>query len=102
MPNTNTARPEYATYCAEIGTTVEAEQTALLSIGREFLPPVALAVLDGAEPTDDFWSWCRSQTEAAQDEHDAEIRAGYEGTEDTADALEEIAAERRASLLVVP
>ena len=66
---------EYATY---IGSDALAEEQAILSIGREHLPECARAVLDGGEPTEDYWDWLRSQTEEAQAEHDRENAAGYE------------------------
>ncbi len=39
---------------------LDAEQT-ILSIGREFLPPSALAVLDGAEATPEYWDFLAEQ-----------------------------------------
>lgn len=33
----------------------------VLGIGREFLPPAALAVLDGAEPTEAYWHFLIAQ-----------------------------------------
>ena len=54
------------------------EEQAILSIDREFLPPCALVVLDGGEPTEDYWAFLISQTEQAQAEHDREVAAGHE------------------------
>ncbi len=79
---TETAFATFNDYCAEIGTTVEAEKNALLSIGRDLLPECARAVLDGGEPTADYWDWCLSQTEKAQQEHEAETASGHEWHDD--------------------
>lgn len=38
-------------------------ESAVLSIGREFLPSCALAVLDGAEATEEYWAFLASQIE---------------------------------------
>lgn len=57
-------------------TSVGNRQTALelesqyLSIGRKFLPPCALVVLDGGEATSEYWEWLISQqAKAARDTH---------------------------------
>lgn len=34
-----------------------------LSIGRSLLPDCVIAVLDGAEPTEEYWSWLIEQVE---------------------------------------
>ena len=39
---------------------VEAENAAL-SIGRDLLPAEAIAVLDGEEPTEAYWTWLAGQ-----------------------------------------
>lgn len=72
------ARRDYRDAARAVGTTPEAEETAILSVGREFLPAHARAVLDGAEETVEYYEWLQSQTEHAQREHDAEIAAGHE------------------------
>lgn len=36
-------------------------QNQVLSIGREYLPPCALAVLDGQDGTDEYWTWLAGQ-----------------------------------------
>lgn len=36
-------------------------ESSVLSIGREFLPACALAVLDGAEATEEYWKFLASQ-----------------------------------------
>ena len=73
-------RTRYAEVCEAFGTDVLAEEQAILSVGREFLPAEALAVLDGGEPTAEYWGWLAEQTRAAQREHDADVAAGYEST----------------------
>ncbi len=72
-------REDYEAVCEHCGTTIEAETGALLSIGRTQLPPEALAVLDGAQPTSDYWYWCAGQTVEAQDECDREAGAREDG-----------------------
>ena len=76
--NPNTARLEFFALADAVGSDPIAEETAILSIGREFLPPCAIAVLDGGEPTTEYWAFLQSETERAQREHDAEIKAGHE------------------------
>jgi hypothetical protein len=50
------------------GTDAIAFENQALSIGREFLPPCALAVLDGAEGTSEYWDWlCEQETDAAEE-----------------------------------
>lgn len=39
-----------------------------LSIGREFLPSHAVAVLDGAEGTPDYWAWLVNSLDDAENE----------------------------------
>lgn len=75
---TNTARAEYAAYCTEIGSDIVAEEHAILSVGREFLPAHVLAVRDGAEPDEAYWSWLHEQTRNAQEEQEREVAAGHE------------------------
>lgn len=69
---------EYAALCESIGTTAMVEETAILSIGRDLLPACAVVVLDGGEPTEEYWDFLAAQTQRAQDEHDAEYAAGRE------------------------
>ena len=68
-------RAAFFALCEECGTDRVAEETAILSVDRKFLPPEALAVVDGGEPTLAYWEFLASQTAQAQAEHDAE-RAG--------------------------
>ena len=82
--NTNTARLEFVAKAEEVGSYAEAEETAILSVGREFLPACAIAVLDGGEPTAEYWAFLQSETEKAQSEHDAE----YQGRRSLSEALE--------------
>jgi len=73
------ARAEYAALCESLGTDQVAEENALLSIGREHLPPCAIAVLEDRDAaTVEYYDWLTSETQAAQDAHDAEVAAGHE------------------------
>jgi hypothetical protein len=65
--------------CKAAGTDPIVEENAILSIGREFLPACAIAVLDKTgETSGEYWAWLTKQTEAAQAEHDREYAAGHE------------------------
>lgn len=44
---------------------VETENT-LLAIGRDFLPPCAVAVREGEEPTEEYWAWLLSQLPSSE------------------------------------
>ena len=70
-------RQEWLDLVAACGSDPVTEEQAILSVGREFLPACALAVLDGNEPTDDYWLFLFAQTEQAQDEHDRDYAAGH-------------------------
>jgi hypothetical protein len=72
------SRQTFVDLVRSIGSDPIAEEQAILSIAREFLPACALAVIDGAEPTEDYWAFLISQTEQAQEEHDREYQAGHE------------------------
>ena len=37
------------------------EENMILSVGREFLPPFAIAVLDGGVATDEYCLWLENQ-----------------------------------------
>lgn len=76
-------RKQYDAICRSYGTSAADEESAILSIGREFLPPCAIAVLDGGEPTAEYWQWMMGQTQTAQDEHDAEYRGHATVTAET-------------------
>lgn len=41
-------------------------ESAVLSIGREFLPACALAVLGGEGATEEYWEFLASQVEASE------------------------------------
>ena len=43
---------------------------ATLNSGREFLPACAVTVLDGGEPTPEYWAWICGQVD--EEENDAE------------------------------
>ena len=73
------AAREFGELCSSLGTTAVAEESAILSIGREFLPACAIAVLDKSGPaTVEYYEWLTEQTQDAQDAHDAEHAAGHE------------------------
>lgn len=38
-------------------------ENQVLSAGRHFLPPCAVAVLDGGEPSDEYWQFLAEQFE---------------------------------------
>jgi hypothetical protein len=71
------ARLAYVALCEAIGSDSVTEETAILSAGREFLPPCALAVLDDrAAVSVEYYAFLTEQTEKAQAEHDRETAAG--------------------------
>lgn len=77
------ARAEFAALARAVGSAALDEETAILSVGIEFLPPCARAVLDDPDAaTVEYYDWLSEQTQAAQDEHDAEIAAGHEWSRD--------------------
>ncbi len=49
-------REDWIDYIGDVGAAIRFENEAL-SIGREFLPSFALAVLDGAEGSPEYWDW---------------------------------------------
>jgi hypothetical protein len=65
MDSTITTREAYLALFASTAAAVEFENQAL-SIGREFLPASARRVLDGADPTPEYWSWLASQLEVSE------------------------------------
>ncbi len=67
------ARIEFVDFAEECGSNEAAEVTAILSVGREFLPPEALAVLDGGSPTVEYYEWLLEQVQIAQAENDREV-----------------------------
>ena len=77
-PNVTSARRAYCDYCLSLGTTAIDEENAALSVGREFLPPCALAVLDDRDAaTVEYYQWLTDGTAAAQAEHSvAELDRG--------------------------
>ncbi|HEY5021796.1 MAG TPA: hypothetical protein VII30_04825 [Gemmatimonadaceae bacterium] len=64
-------RLEFFAACEEFGFNPLTEESALLSIGREFLPPSALAVLDGGEATADYYGWLTEQVNRYEDVEEA-------------------------------
>jgi len=79
MTTLETARATFYALCSDLGTTPVAEENAILSVGREFLPPCAIAVLNDRDAaTVEYFEWLSAETQTAQDEHDREIDAGHE------------------------
>ena len=82
MTNTNTnisaGRQAFIDCARACGSDPIAEEQGILSIDRAFLPPCVVAVLDGGEPTEDYWTFLVSQTEEAQVEHDRAVATGHE------------------------
>lgn len=75
------AREAFYAAAVACGSDAYSEEQAILSIGREFLPAHALAVLDQTgEPTVEYWEWLTEQTETAQAEHGAAVAAGRQST----------------------
>lgn len=69
--------------CRLAGSTRLAEEDAALSIGREFLPAVALIVLDDtrrltAEELTEYYDWLIAGVETAERENAESIAAGHE------------------------
>ncbi len=71
-------RTEFTDLARSVGSDPIAEEHAALNIGREFLPEFAIVVLDGGEPTPEYWDWLADSVQQAQNEHDAEVAAGHE------------------------
>jgi hypothetical protein len=57
-------REAYIAIVGDRDRAIRFEQDAL-SIGREFLPEHARAVLEGIEPTAAYWAWLKDQFVAA-------------------------------------
>ena len=73
------ARLAYVALCEGIGSDSVTEETAILSAGREFLPPCAVAVLDDRRRvTVEYYAFLSEETERAQAEHEREVSAGHE------------------------
>ena len=72
------ARAAFRATAEECGSDAVSEEQAILSVGREFLPPCALAMLDDGTESAAYYEWLTEQVEAAQAEHDAEVAAGHE------------------------
>lgn len=75
------ARANFIVLCEKFGSDHVAEENAILSIGREFLPPCAIEVLDNKTESVEYYQWLANQTTAAQDEHEQDIAAGHEWDE---------------------
>lgn len=59
-----TTGQDFVDACRAHGTNGTEFENAALSIGREFLPACALAVLDDdGQPSSDYWAWLISQLE---------------------------------------
>ena len=72
------ARATFRAAAEECGSDAVSEEQAILSVGREFLPPCALAMLDDGTESAAYYEWLTEQVEKAQAEHDAEVAAGHE------------------------
>jgi len=70
MADACTTRIQYRDICREIGTDPCTEETAILSVGSEFLPVFARLVRDDGEPTAEYWEWLAKQTVTAQEDHE--------------------------------
>jgi hypothetical protein len=67
-----TARQACRATCAEVGTDPVEAENAVLSIGREFLPPHARAVLlDRESATVEYWQWLAREVAAGAEENGA-------------------------------
>jgi hypothetical protein len=66
VPTVQEARARFVALAESIGSTALDEETAILSVGREFLPPCALAVLDDSDAaTVEYYEWLTEQTREA-------------------------------------
>ncbi len=66
-----TARLEFVAYCHDRGTHHVRAEDEVLSVGREYLPAFAIAVLDKtAEPTAEYYDWLLDQTMGAYEAAD--------------------------------
>lgn len=72
------AREAFIATVKACGSDPMAEETAILSVGREYLPEFARVVQGGGEATAEYWEWLREQTKQAQAEHDREYVEGHE------------------------
>lgn len=60
MNNDITTREQYVALVGGESAAIEQENAAL-SVGREFLPPLVLAVVDGEPPEPYYWNWLAEQ-----------------------------------------
>lgn len=58
---THEARDEFRALCEARGLSPEEQETAILSIGSEFLPPCARSVRDGGAAGLAYWEWLLEQ-----------------------------------------
>jgi radical SAM superfamily enzyme len=76
------AKSEFAEICTLAGSNTVIEETAALSIGREFLPDYAIKVLDDQELTSEetlqYYVWLTLGVQTAMDEDARELAAGHE------------------------
>lgn len=71
------ARQAWLDLVVQSGSDHVAEESAIIAIGREFLPPCAREVLDGGEPSEAYWSWLYAQTAEGLREIIREARADW-------------------------
>lgn len=53
---------DFVRLCGGDGESLDVE-AQILSVGREFLPPAAIVVLDGGQESADYWTWLCAQAE---------------------------------------
>jgi len=63
-PPLDRAHDTWMSLCRVQGLDSLEQETAILSVGREFLPPEALAVLDGANASATYFEWLAGQLSA--------------------------------------
>lgn len=59
--------------CAKIPADPVNEERRILSIGREFLPPCAIVVLDGGEATAEYWEWLCEQASSDKTDYAVDV-----------------------------
>lgn len=61
------AQVSFAAFCKLLGLTAHNEEEAVLNAGREFLPRCAIKVLDGGEPTLEYYEFLTHQVRASRE-----------------------------------
>ena len=65
---TETARLAYLAACEEHGIDPVVSENTVLSIGREFLPPCAQAMLKNGTASTEYWHWLAAEVDAGAEE----------------------------------